>query len=849
MHNKIKFKSITFFIVFVSSVVFYNCTGEDPFIAKITQRALPITNEGFFELRYLGNRTTVLATLSKSDMQRLVPQEEYGGDLAGGFTDGPGGIGTGTFLNANFNFKELNSATGGNDDDVCEADEQCVIVPEDDSIYLLNFEITAKGGLLEGSLQKIGDKYGATPCTEQANCTPEQKMGAMLTMSPANLPITNIPYLGAAYSAGIAIADGFSSVISFFADLFGFSCGGACNLGAELDRVIREGIRDTYSLASVNTKIVSKEFVQEAVVRQIMYVANSDNAKKTLVLCEEGSAASNGTVICDNPGGLRKGAPGNQVLPKDPPTQLGNVGDYRDPTKYVGTRIALPIFMGDAMADMNTLFVNTYKSYLDYKKGTMPPVQYRQNGTSYASRYSYLDSVLADGKILNRENKEIKTEIMLNEKSTTPDPGVGEFYQRLPVTIAGTAYDGFALATSSYAGADSLTEDAILIWISDRGAYYGGCLPNASNIYWERCRDGLAEDEKPWLRPATGGLNDFFGAGMYMGNMSEAPKLTMDFFMSATQVRGTIETAVDYQYKDKTLDLIFFELDLNSLTKSLTEYFYDTTSDLTFSLDGIDVGLTREQMAAATKQSFNGYLDNDPTKPIVDPGDFQAVNASSLYYCDPLSANFPSSCTNFRSPNDQLTNEERIWKARAQKPLRRISDTLFDNSKGKPNFYLNQLKLRTLGRCKYDTAGNTTTTMVAPFSLSTNFVTVKSVPVLFYQYQGGAAVKSGFYLDKELTQNVCDIAGNCIKAEMVEGSSTTSCQVPNVAGTALINEPDTGLVAKYSAYLDSNQYLIANNFTKKVYVQAENGKKYEIEIPESTDPDKVRAKWKVVVEE
>lgn len=783
-------------LVTVAAIMFSGCAEENPFLPKISQKGLPAATDGYLELRYIGNRTTVQATLSKTDLMKLIPSD-YGGDLEGSF-GGTSTLGSGTYLNSNFKFVD---GTGSD----CSGSEQCYLRPESDSIYLLNFELTKKGGLLENSLAYIRNNYGSQICTNDAFCSSEQKMGALMAMKPSTIPVTNIPILGTIYDMLLGLASWFS-------------------LDDNLDQIIREGVAGTYSIG-VNDYIVSPEFVQEATVRKVMYYYPEDK-NKTLVLCEENSAV-NGGKQCTNPGGLRKGAPGFQELPADPVTQLADPGPgYRDPSGYVGSRIALPIFLGDSLADFQTLFTGNYKDWLRIKQGKVSSQNNCDvsdpSGLGIEPRYRYLRSRIANGTIYDCAGQsEMKTLIMYNQRSERPDPDTTEFFQRLPVTISGTAYDGFDLTSASYAGADSLTEDAILLWVSDRGAYFGGCLPNSAGVYWSGC----ADPDRPWVNPATGGDGDFYGAGMYMANMNPAPRLDIDMYMTAEQARNTVETSIEYQYKDKTYcigltlwDYCDFGLELNveSLTQSLTEYFYDSNEPVLFELRNIDVGLSREEMIASVKQSFNGYINNDFNQPITDPGDFQSVSPGNNYYCDPLQPGFPGSCSSFRPGSDSLSSTERLYKARAQRPLRQISDTLFDNSSGSPNFYLTQMLLY---------AENTSDcTMVNP----------RPRPVLIYQDQGGAGVKAGFYsqLNSQGVPDgdICAIAGNCISGAQVPRSACSDTE---------------DKTAEYAGYLDSNRYIILNNNTKTLYIQAENATVYRLDFEQSSDPDIVRARWEL----
>ena len=278
---------------------------------------------------------------------------------------------------------------------------------------------------------------------------------------------------------------------------------------------------------------------------------------------------------------------------------------------------------------------------------------------------------------------------------------------------------------------------------------------------------------------------------------------------------------------------------MQSFTGDLIDHFYDPGVDLTFKLTDIDVGLTPEELTAASKQTMNGYINNDQSLPIVDPGDFQSVNpgfshpepgvfqgAPGPFYCNPLQAGYPGTCTDFRPNSVKLTQQERLAKSEAQKPLREISGTLFDNSSGNPNFYLFQLKLRLSKDCNIEPSG-----------------TFKTTPVLVYEDQGGIGVSAGFYLDKELSRptsaycadplNSQEAPGNCIEPEMVPGA-LAACL------------PEDDLTVDYNAYVNSNQYLVLNNFAKCVYVQAENSLVYKVCFDNLSDSSLVRGTWELV---
>ncbi|MCB1318493.1 MAG: hypothetical protein KDK27_21150, partial [Leptospiraceae bacterium] len=291
-----------FFSLFFVFCLLPGCAiEENPFLDKITQKGLEPRTSGVLELKILQVGVDVIATLSKSDMLRLIP-DSYGGDLQGTWgepsTDSdPGEAGSGTFLNSEFrmmprgaSYEDAEPGPNGANGTDCNIEGNCSFVPRNDSIFLMHFEITSPGGLIENALNFIK--------TQPQDDQPKREMQELLNMTPNNLPITKIPVLGTLYSVVYAIAD-------------------FIGLGSGFDNMVRNSIADMYAIGR-NQNIVSPQFVQEAVVRNIIYpIADGtivkeedlnfddfDNRRRLVVLCEQNANCyANGSCAYQGGGG------------------------------------------------------------------------------------------------------------------------------------------------------------------------------------------------------------------------------------------------------------------------------------------------------------------------------------------------------------------------------------------------------------------------------------------------------------------------------------------------------------------------------------------------------------------
>lgn len=828
-----------------------HCAEENPFLPKISHRGLPSRTSGSFELKILQVGVDIIATLSKSDNQDLIP-DTYGGSLQGTWgspstVDDAGVAGTGTYLNSEFKIVPFNA--GKTDPEpsesstACNNELSCGFSPRDDSVFLMHFELTKDGGLVQNSLEYIKANYGS-------GTTPQDQLANLMKMTPGNIPIQNIPYLGTAYTV----------LISIF-DFFG--------LGDTLDGAIRSGVASTYGIG-VNDFIVSPKILQEAVVRILMYpvadgeiikagdIKNRDRANKShlVVLCEENSSpkvadhGANRVKPCSTPGALRPGPRGNQFLPVPPHEALDNGPDvFRDPANYSTTRLALPVFLGDALADFKTLAVKDYKTLLDLESGLI------NRGQAGSGRLSFIDPVFEEaGQGITVASP--KTELMFGESSENPDPDPGEFWMRLPVKVPGLARDGFDFSRGDYAGEDSVTADGILIYIGDRGAF-NKCFPNGAGQKMALIGTPSAEGIQAGCVDVGGG-SDPTGAGMTMGNMESEPKMSMKMKMEKDQVLNTVFASIHYQYADKAFCIGFtiynfcdfgFELELEPMTQDLVPYFY-TATDMTFDIENIDVGLTREQMSAAVKSTFNGTKNNG--RPVVDLGEFQSVlpcnnsTGTDCYYCDPLEAGYPQTCyarCNSENPNwlnsntafcrpvvdaggkpVELTEAEKLAKADAQRPLRRISDVLFDNSVGSPNIYADLLYLNT-NESGHSGPGD-----------ELDGAEGNGTPILFWKDQGGSNTAVGFYVDETLSRPIC-------AEEFAYEHCVTSKKIFTNSGNGAAFSRGNKEGDKAALYISDSAALIVNNVTKTVYTQDETGSIYRLTVYKSPNPRKINVDW------